>query len=327
MNSDIVPDIVRTPSRPANARPSLEEHRGLLWGLCYRMTGTPADADDLVQETFLKALEHPPSDVESSLRPWLVRVAMNLARDTLRRRKRRSYVGVWLPAPVDTIDGESAGWPEPATLPDTGPEAHYGAKESASYAFLLALEALTATQRAVLLLRDVLDFSVKETADSLDMSEANVKTTHHRARAAMASYDRERQPLDENLRRRVEETLAKMMACMATGDVSGLRELLADDVLALSDGGGYAFAARSPVRGAGKIARMYIKLSSRASAQFRGEIRLVNGLPALVFDDPAPSSPSVERAVFRIELDANGKVREIHSIAAPPKLTAVASVP
>jgi RNA polymerase sigma-70 factor (ECF subfamily) len=76
--------------------------RRFLWGLCYRMTGSPADADDLVQETFLRAIERPPPRTDQPLRPWLVRVSMNLARDHLRARRTRRYVGPWLPGPIDT---------------------------------------------------------------------------------------------------------------------------------------------------------------------------------------------------------------------------------
>ena len=81
------------------------EHKRVLWGMCYRMTGSAADADDIVQDTFVKALERPPADTEAPLRPWLVKVAMNLSRDHLRRRRRREYFGPWLPSPVFT-DGD-----------------------------------------------------------------------------------------------------------------------------------------------------------------------------------------------------------------------------
>src|SRR4029077_1213552 len=77
-----------------------DEHKRFLWGLCYRMTGSAADAEDIVQDTFVRMLESPPKNMESSLRPWLVKVALNLSRDQLRRRRRREYFGPWLPSPV-----------------------------------------------------------------------------------------------------------------------------------------------------------------------------------------------------------------------------------
>src|SRR5205807_6487914 len=140
----------------------------------------------------------PPRRVDDSLRPWLVKVALNRARDVLRSRRRQQYTGPWLPSPVETASDEPgtlvhdmASDPpshEPASL-----ENRYELLESVSFAFLIALEALTPTQRAVLLLRDVFDYSVRETASALDLSEANTKTIHHRARQAMSAYDAARQ--------------------------------------------------------------------------------------------------------------------------------------
>jgi RNA polymerase sigma factor (sigma-70 family) len=129
----------------STADSAFRSHERFLWGLCYRMTGSAADADDLVQDTFARAIAQPPPDTTSSLRPWLVRVAMNLARDHLRRRRRRAYDGPWLPAPVDELPPAH----EPAAT-----TARYDLMESVTIAFLLALEALSPPQRAVLILRD-----------------------------------------------------------------------------------------------------------------------------------------------------------------------------
>src|SRR5690606_20054775 len=111
----------------------LEAHRKAVFGLCYRMTGSAADAEDLVQETWCRALERPPADRDAPLRPWLFTVATNLCVDALRKRKRERYFGPWLPSPVES---ERLDDVEPS------PEARYTALESASAAFLLALEAL-----------------------------------------------------------------------------------------------------------------------------------------------------------------------------------------
>src|ERR671914_2827087 len=94
-----------------------ENDRNLLWGLCYRMTGNAADADDLVQETFVRAMERPPRDTSRDWRPWLVRVAINLSRDLLRRRRRTGYTGEWLPSPVPTAEESPASY-EPPAPPD-----------------------------------------------------------------------------------------------------------------------------------------------------------------------------------------------------------------
>ena len=145
---------------------AFDEQRPFLWSLAYRLTGCAADADDVVQEVFVRALERPPADTARPWRPWLVRVLMNLGRDLLRQRRRRGYVGPWLPSPVATGDGDEPPSFDPPDL-QPGPGARYDLLESASLAFLLALETLTPAQRAVLLLRDVLDYSVRETADAL----------------------------------------------------------------------------------------------------------------------------------------------------------------
>src|SRR6185295_9932169 len=100
-------------------------HERFLWGLCYRLTGSAADADDLVQETFVRAIERPPARTDLAWRPWLVRVALNLGRDLLRRRKRRAYVGPWLPSPIETADDASPPSYEPSLAGEQTTEGRY----------------------------------------------------------------------------------------------------------------------------------------------------------------------------------------------------------
>src|SRR5262249_45109954 len=138
-----------------------------------------------------RAMRNPPARIDEPWRPWLVQVAVNLSRDLLRRRKRQAYEGVWLPSPIEIGDEATASVQEPRDE-RSNPALRYDLLESVSFAFLLALEALTPMQRAVLLLRDVFDYSVNETAAALKMSEPNVKTTHYRARRAMNAYDQSR---------------------------------------------------------------------------------------------------------------------------------------
>src|SRR5262249_44906179 len=158
--------------------------------------------EDLVQDTFERALRAPPDDTARNLRPWLARVAVNLSCDHLRRRKAAPYRGTWLPEPVPT----EAPQGKPSERP---PHARYDLLQSATFAFLLALEALTPSQRAVLLLRDVFDYSVRETAEALELSEPNVKTTLHRARQTMSEYDAERCVPTRALRKRTERVLMR----------------------------------------------------------------------------------------------------------------------
>ena len=291
------------------------------------MCGSASDSDDLVQETFVRALERPPSDLDASLRPWLVRVAVNLARDHLRRRKRAPYRGVWLPTPIEGVGDATVE--EAIEVADERPsaEARYGLMESASFAFLAALEQLTPSQRAVLLLRDVLDYTVRETEEALEMSAANVRTTLHRARRKMREYDRSRSPPSAESSARIESMLAQVLACFAQNDVARLQSLLAEGVRVLSDGGGVTPAAKEPVVGRERVSTLYANIARRTSPRARIEVRTINGAPALVGEDPDVKPPAAKRFVFRIELDGAGLIREIHSVINPEKLGAIGRMP
>ncbi len=311
MSSGIVP-------RPVNADLLYAEHGRYLWSLCYRMTGNAADAEDLVQETFIRAIEKPPPKTDAPMRPWLVRVAMNLSRDLLRRRRRRGYRGSWLPSPVE-LDTD---WLRENEIEDCA-SSRYDTMESLSFAFLLAMEHLTPAQRAVLILRDVVDYSVRETAQALDMSEANVKVTHHRTRAKMATYDDSRRPPTPELVEKTAKALTSMLALFAAGDFVGLEGMLATGVRAVSDGGGVTPAAKKPVVGREKVFKMYSNLAQRFSPNAKMQVRIINGVPALVAEDPDVQKPNAARSVLRIELDESGRVCEIQTVLNPAKLTAI----
>lgn len=301
-------------------------HERFLWGLCYRMTGNAADADDLVQETFIRAMKTPPARTNEPWRPWLVRVAMNLSRDLLRRRKRQPYEGLWLPSPIET-EAEPPAFDPPDE--HGNPATRYDLLESVSYAFLLALEALTPTQRAVLLLRDVFDYSVQETAAALAMSEANVKTTLHRARKALQDYDRTRHLITATLQAQARQALEKFLNCLRNHDVASAEALLAENVRQLSDGGGEFFAAKVPLVGREKVRLFHSRLFQIAAANaydVRHEWRMLNGLPALVFEVPNIPAGFAPRTVLLCQLDAKGRIAQLHSILATRKLTAVRTI-
>ncbi|HEX4945267.1 MAG TPA: sigma-70 family RNA polymerase sigma factor [Blastocatellia bacterium] len=299
-------------------------HERFLWGLCYRMTGNAADADDLVQETFVRAMKSPPARTDEPWRPWLVRVAINLSRDLLRQRKRQAYDGEWLPAPIET---------EPPAFdpPDESgnPATRYDVIESVSYAFLLALEALTPTQRAVLLLRDVFDYSVSETATALAMSEANVKTTQHRARKAMESYDRARRPITNALQEQTRQALEKFLGFLFNHDVAGAEALLAENVRQVSDGGGEFHAARVPIVGREKVLLFHkriLQIAQDHSYQVRSQWRVLNALPAVIFEIPNIPEGFAPRLVMLCQLDADGRIAQLHSVLASRKLTSVPAI-
>jgi RNA polymerase sigma factor (sigma-70 family) len=303
-------------------------HERHLWGLCYRMTGCAADADDLVQETFARALAQPPADTSRPWRPWLVRVGMNLATDMLRRRRRRQYVGQWLPSPIATDDEAPPAHEPVVTTADGRPvttESRYDLLESVSFAFLLALETLSPKQRAVLLLREVFDYTVRETADALGMSEPNAKVTHLRARRAMAAYDRERCPPTPPQRDQTRDMLQRFLIALRGEDVAAVEALLADDVRAISDGGGAFHAARSPVIGRAKVARFAWNIARQHAALTDTRVIASNGLPAVVFSlrDPRPDQPP--RVLLTCELGGDGRIRRVYNVLAIRKLTAIAS--
>lgn len=310
--------------------------RPRLWGICYRMTGSAPDAEDLVQETFARALERPPPDQRGSLEPspdqrrslepWLVKVAVNLSRDALRHRKSSSYVGPWLPTPVPTRNGVPLGAPgaEPVGFEamidgKSDVSRKYELLETLSFGFLVALERLTPTQRAVLLLRDGFDYSVRETAEALDLSEANVKTTLHRARQRMAPEESKK----SHAVSRAAPALApigRLMKALSSEDHEQVQRLLDAEIEVMNDAGGRFFAARKPIRGSGLVARFYIHLfQQRGFPEWTKPLEL-NGQPGLLLRYPPSSPEQPPRAALLFELNATRKVSRIWSILAPDKL-------
>jgi RNA polymerase sigma-70 factor, ECF subfamily len=302
---------------PPDVEREYAAHRSFLWGLCYRLTGSAADADDLVQETFVRALSRPPARRDAPWRPWLVRVALNLGRDLLRRRRRRRYEGPWLPSPLETEDVPPAF--EPAA--EGNPAARYDLVESLSFAFLVALEALTPAQRAVLLLRDVFDYSVRETAAALRFTEAKVKTSHLRARRLLATYDSSCR-LNPTVAG-AEEILPRFLACLQTGDVPGAESLLAQDVLLLSDGGGEFVTALQPVRGRDKVLRLVLGLAAKRILPSSVRFTRLNGGPGVVLDFAGARPPLPPRVVWECRQDAEGRIAEFFWVSASRKLTAL----
>ncbi len=300
-----------------------DEHRRFLWGIGYRMTGSAADADDIVQETFVRAMEHPPERTDEPVRPWLVKVALNLARDILRRRKRRDYVGPWLPSPIDT-SGEEPAPPshEPSVDGRDTLEARYDLLESVSMAFLVALEELTPRQRAVLLLRDVFDYSVRETADALDLSEPNVKTTHHRARQVMAAYDGQRVRPTASVQEASRAALFQFLQRLQANDVAGVEALLADDVKTMTDGGGEFRSALRTITGRDKVARFFLAVSTIGQGH-TVRVVTINGLPAVVIDTPVRPEKVAPRSVMQVDVDPAGRIRGVYVVSATAKLTSL----
>jgi RNA polymerase sigma-70 factor (ECF subfamily) len=286
------------------------------------MTGNASDADDLVQETFVKALEHPPKRLDLPMSPWLVRVALNLSRDLLRSRRRRQS-DVWLPSPVPTEELDTPASYEPAAAENDSPMARYAMLESVTFAFLLALEALTPSQRAVLLLRDVFDYSTKEAAEALGNSESNIKVTLLRARRLMQAYDKEAARPSPAQSELTAKALEQFLLYLRAGNIEGLEKLLAADVVSISDGAGEVAAALKPIHGRDKVLRLILKTAERYPDSVGMLFRSLNGMPAVVFESPVPLPNRVSRFTMHCDVDRSGLIRSLNFVLAPSKLARV----
>ena len=305
-----------------------DDHRAFLWGLSYRITGSAADADDVVQETFIRAFQHAPDHLENARR-WLIHVAVNAARDVLRRRKRRAYIGPWLPTPIETDDYEGPPSFEPM-VGGRSAEGRYDLLESVSLAFLQALEALTPTQRATLLLRDVFDYSAAEVAAVLDTSEGNIRTIHHRARRAMESYEQHRSLPTAVNRARTEKSLQQFLALLSEGDVHGIERMLTADVRTVTDAGGEFTALFRPLVGRSAVAQFFGQFGGarrRGHVSVNVTLRSINGFPTadLVIESPQGRRPP--RMLLSIDVDPSGLIAGVRVMANTRKLAAVRRLP
>ena len=283
-----------------------EEHRNLLFAVAYRMLGTAADAEDAVQDAWLRWSAADRSNVNDP-KGYLVRITTNVALDRLRsaRAKRETYVGPWLPEPM-------------LTSPDVAEEAELS--ESVSMAMLVVLETLSPLERAVFVLREVFGYPYAEIAEALDRSEASVRQLGTRARKHVEAR-RPRFEAGGAQRRRATE---RFLEAVVGGDVNRLLEALAPDVALWTDGGGKVRAALRIIHGARKVGRW---LSSVTGVPYAGvapedmRIRRVylNGDPALVVDGPAGPISTVTA-----DVDDEGRVQAVHLVANPDKLAALA---
>lgn len=306
------------PSELQPVESSFASHRAYLFGLCYRMTGDAATAEDLVQETFVRALAQPPVDRSLPWIPWLVRVATNLAIDALRRRKREVYVGPWLPGLVETPPGVPLEPLEPAT----DPELRLAAAQSLSYGFMLALEVLTPMQRATLLLRDAFGYSGPQTAQMLGVSDNNVRITLHRARKRLAGAEPE--AVDAARARAAASTMfmGKLMAAAAAGDEAALVACMAEGVELRSDGGGHYTAALNPIHGPRRVAQFILGVGRKHIVR-DVQLRWANGEPVLLVSSTPLMARVGPHSATHIVLDEHGLAVAIHILVAPAKLHGV----
>ena len=253
-----------------------DRHRRLLFSVAYQMLGSVADAEDVVQDTWLRWSATDRGEVTDP-RAYLVRITSRLALDRMdsARVRRESYVGPWLPEPLLTRGGTVAAAPQ-ATEPEDAAELG----EQVSLALLVVLETLSPAERAVFVLREAFGMSTAEVAGALGRSEAAVRQMAHRAKEHVHA----RQPRFDTDRQAQREVTERFFAAVAGGDMEALLAALAPDVVLISDGGGKANAARRPIAGADKVARFLVGIAEKGGdiPGLRIEVAEVNGEPAIV---------------------------------------------
>jgi RNA polymerase sigma-70 factor (TIGR02957 family) len=284
-----------------------QENRNLLFGVAYRMLGTAADAEDTVQDAWLRWSGADRSGVEDT-RAYLVRITTNLALDRLRSAQvqRETYVGPWLPEPM-------------LTSPDVADDVELS--ESVSMAMLVVLETLSPLERAVFLLKEVFGFPYGEIAQALDRSETAVRQLGTRARKHVEA----RRPRFSTGREERREVTDRFIDAALGGDINKLMEALAPDVALWTDGGGKVRAPRRIIYGTDKVARWLGAITGRPYAGVQPEdMRIrradINGVPGIVVD--GPDRPI---ATITMDLDEQGKVAAVHLVANPDKLRAIAA--
>jgi RNA polymerase sigma-70 factor (ECF subfamily) len=268
-------------------------HRGLLFTVAYEMLGSATDAEDVVQETWLRWVDVDPAEVRDS-RAYMVRIVTRQALNRLRSvsRRREDYVGEWLPEPL-------------LTGPDMADDAVLA--ENVSIALLTVLETLGPVERAVFVLHEVFETPYDEIAEIVGKSPAAVRQIAHRAREHVAA----RRPRMQVDRAQQEATLEKFMAAISSGDLQGLLAVLAPDVVLIADGGGLVTAARKPMTGIERVAAFLARVVELPDLV--ATTAWLNGMPGIRFDVDGEAT-----AVSLVVED--GRITRIYAIRNPQKL-------
>ena len=268
-------------------------HRSLLFTVAYEMLGSAADAEDVVQETWLRWADVVHAGVRDP-RAYLVRTTTRLALNRLRTlsRRRETYVGPWLPEPL-------------LTGPDVAADVELA--DSVSTAMLLVLETLGPTERAVFVLREVFDVPYDEIATAVDKSPDAVRQIAHRAR----SHVQARQPRQEVTQAERDRVIERFVSAAATGDIQSLLDVLSPDVVLVTDGGGHKKAALRPILGRDKTLRF---LTAVSEGPIAADVVVVNGSPALTFTIDGELDTVI---TFHIE---DGLVVGLYALRNPEKL-------
>ncbi len=275
---------------------TFEEHRDLLTGVAYRILGQLGDAEDVVQEAWLRWTARDRAEI-SEPRAYLLRVVTRLSVDRLRREaaRRETYVGPWLPEPL-------------LIEPDVADRAELA--DSISIAMLVVLETLSPLERAVFVLHEAFGFTHPEIGVILERSDVTVRQLAHRAHR----HVRERRPrFDTDPTIRATVTASFLDACQR-GDIDALLTVLAPDVVFVGDSGGIGRAPRHPIHSADKVARFLLAIANTPIPGLTVELAHINGGPAILI-----SSEGQPMTVFTLDI-CDGRVQTIHAIANPDKL-------
>ncbi|WP_346534506.1 RNA polymerase sigma-70 factor [Micromonospora sp. DPT] len=283
--------------RPDLATEAFLAHRNLLFTVAYEMLGSAADAEDVLQETWLR-WAGVDLDTVRDQRAYLVRITTRQALARLRTlgRRKESYVGPWLPEPL-------------LTTPDVAEDVELA--DSVSMAMLLVLETLTPTERAVFVLREVFDVGYDEIAEAVDKSQAAVRQIAHRARAHVAA----RRPRGVVSAAETRDALEAFRRAAETGDLQSLLDILAPDVVLLGDGGGVKQAVPRPIVGADKVARLLVAGLGRLADTASLRPAQVNGYPALIFWQAGELD-----TVVAVRID-DGLITGLYAVRNPEKLS------
>ncbi|MBO2465175.1 RNA polymerase sigma-70 factor [Actinomadura sp. LCR2-06] len=276
-------------------------HRNLLFTVAYEMLGSAADAEDVLQETWLRWVKVDLDQIRDR-RAYLVRIATRQSLNRLRTmtRRKEAYVGPWLPEPL-------------LTAPDVAEDAELA--ESMSMALMLVLETLSPTERAVFVLREAFDVSYEEIAAAVGKSQAAVRQIAHRARRHVDARRPRAAAVPASEGRAVLESFRR---ALETGDLQGFLDVLAPDVVLVSDGGGVKQAALRPVVGAQKVARFIVGGTARTESALAVGHTVVNGSPGLVLRLDGELDGVM---AARVE---DGRVTGLYYVRNPAKLTHVA---
>ncbi|MFE5793987.1 RNA polymerase sigma factor SigJ [Streptomyces sp. NPDC056503] len=310
MTTHPTPDERPRPDAEAAAR-EFTAHRPRLFGLAYRMLGSAEEAEDTVQDAYLR---WDGADRSALVRPgaWLTRVVTNLCltRLTSARATRERYTGTWLPEPLLTAGGGLLG------APGTGPLEAAERSDDVSMALLLLLERLTPAERAVYVLREAFGYPHREIAGLLDLGEANCRQLYGRAARRVTG------PGDDGAARfeppapgRHREFVESFVAASREGDLAALEKVLAADVVWWSDGGGKVRSALRPIRGRDHVLRFLVGVSRRTEEGARLTVAEVNGAPGIVLHVGARLI-----GVAAVETRAGGRITDVRMVMNPDKL-------